>query len=97
LAPTTNTRTKDYLTATQELNQLLIKNKNDGIQTFPVEGDKEKKKQVKKPSAPLMTSQGTWARSNVERAHAFAEHLTLFSRIPQKTNSKRKKRLYNFR
>jgi hypothetical protein len=31
-------------------------------------------KQVKKPSPPLRTSQGTWARSNVEKAHSFAEH-----------------------
>jgi hypothetical protein len=30
--------------------------------------------QVKKPP-PIRTSQGTWARSNVEKAHAFAEHL----------------------
>jgi hypothetical protein len=34
----------------------------------------KKIKQVKKPSAPLRTSQGTGARSNVE-AHAFAEQL----------------------
>jgi hypothetical protein len=32
-------------------------------------------KQVKKPSQPLRTSQGTWARSSVEKAHAFAEQL----------------------
>jgi hypothetical protein len=32
-------------------------------------------KQVKKPIPPLRTSQGTWARSNVEKARAFAEHL----------------------
>jgi hypothetical protein len=32
-------------------------------------------KAVKKPSPPLRTSQGTWARSNIEKAHAFAEHL----------------------
>jgi hypothetical protein len=30
---------------------------------------------VKRPSAPLRTSQGTWARSNVEKAHASVEHL----------------------
>jgi hypothetical protein len=41
---------------------------------LPVEGDQENK-QVKKPSPPLRTSQGTWARSIVEKAHAFAEHL----------------------
>jgi hypothetical protein len=39
-----------------------------------VEGDQENK-QVKKPFPPLRTSQGTWARSNVKKAHAFAEHL----------------------
>jgi hypothetical protein len=31
-------------------------------------------KQIKKTS-PLRTSQGTWARSNTEKARAFAEHL----------------------
>jgi hypothetical protein len=35
-----------------------------------VEGDQEIK-QVKKPSPPLRTSQGTY----VKKAHAFAEHL----------------------
>jgi hypothetical protein len=30
---------------------------------------------LKPPSPPLPTSKGTWARSNVEEAHAFAEHL----------------------
>jgi hypothetical protein len=35
----------------------------------------KKIKQVKKPSPPLRTSQGTWARSNVKKAHASAEHL----------------------
>jgi hypothetical protein len=31
-------------------------------------------KQVKK-LLPLRTSQGTWARNNIEKAHDFAEHL----------------------
>jgi hypothetical protein len=35
----------------------------------------KKIKQVKKPSPRLRTSQVTWARSNVEKARAFAEHL----------------------
>jgi hypothetical protein len=74
-------------TATQKLKQLLNNNKNDCIQTFlqglistkftdysPWKATK-KLKQVKKPSPPLRTSQGTWARSNVEKAHSFAEHL----------------------
>jgi hypothetical protein len=34
----------------------------------------KKIKRIKKHS-PLRTSQGTWARSNVEKAHAFTEHL----------------------
>jgi hypothetical protein len=57
----------------------------------------KKIKQVKKPSPPLRTSQGTWARSNTEKAHAFAEHLANdFSHIPQKMDQKRKMHLYNF-
>jgi hypothetical protein len=75
-------RAKDYLTQ-----QHLNKNKNDYIQTFlqgltPTESTDyslwkaiKKIKQVKKPSPWLRTSQGTWARSNAEKAHAFAEHL----------------------
>jgi hypothetical protein len=35
----------------------------------------KKIKQVNKHSPLLRPSQGTWARSNVEKAHAFAEHL----------------------
>jgi hypothetical protein len=35
----------------------------------------KKLKQGKKPSSPLRTSQGTWARSSVEKAHAFSMHL----------------------
>jgi hypothetical protein len=33
----------------------------------------EKLKQVNKSSS-LRTSQGTWARRSIEKAHAFAEH-----------------------
>jgi uncharacterized protein YktA (UPF0223 family) len=74
-------------TATQEQKQLLNNNKNNCIQTF-LQGLKpteftdysiwkatKKIKEVKKPSPPPRTSQGTWARSNVEKAHAFAKHL----------------------
>jgi hypothetical protein len=35
----------------------------------------KKIKQIKKDSAPLRTSQETWARTNIEKAHAFAKHL----------------------
>jgi hypothetical protein len=67
--------------------RLQIFNKNDRIQTFlqgltPTESTDcslwkatKKIKQVKEPSPPLRASQGTWARSNVEKAHAIAEHL----------------------
>jgi hypothetical protein len=34
----------------------------------------KKIKQVKESSTPLRTSQGTWAKSNVEKAHVFAEY-----------------------
>jgi hypothetical protein len=73
--------------ATQELKQLLNNNKTDCIKTLlqrltPTESTDhslrratKKIKQVKKPSPPLRVSQGTWTRSNVEKAHAFAEHL----------------------
>jgi hypothetical protein len=37
--------------------------------------ENNKIKQVKKYSAPLRTPQGTLARTNTERAHAFAKHL----------------------
>jgi hypothetical protein len=37
--------------------------------------ERKKIKQAKKPSPPLRTSEGTWAKSNGEKAHAFAEHL----------------------
>jgi hypothetical protein len=33
------------------------------------------KRKVKKPSSPRRTSQGTWARSNVEEEQGFAENL----------------------
>jgi hypothetical protein len=39
----------------------------------------KKVKHVKTPSPTLRTSQGTWARNNVEKAHAFAEYSKSFS------------------
>jgi hypothetical protein len=75
------------LCTTQELKQLHINNKNDCIQIFlqgltPTESTDfslwkatKKIEQVKTSSPPLRAYQGTWARSNVEKAHAFAEHL----------------------
>jgi hypothetical protein len=38
-----------------------------------VEGDRKTKTGQK--TSPLMTSQGTWARTNVEKAAVFPEHL----------------------
>jgi hypothetical protein len=94
-------------TATQELKQLLNNNKNDCNETFlqgltPTEATDyslwkatKKIKQVKKPSPPLRTSQGTRARNNVKKAHAFNEHLqTFFSCILQKLNMIGKKHLH---
>jgi hypothetical protein len=47
-----------------------------------VEGDQEIK-QARKLSPPLRTSQGTSARSNFEKAHAFTEHLAkIFEPLP---------------
>jgi hypothetical protein len=78
-------RANDY--STQELKQLLNNRKNDCIQTFlqdlsPTKSTDyslwkatRKLKQATRPSPPLRTPQGAWARSNVEKAHAFAEHL----------------------
>jgi hypothetical protein len=73
--------------ATQELKQLLISNKNDSIRTF-LQGltstestdyslwkTMKKIKQVKEYFAPLRTPQGTWARTNTEKAYTFAKHL----------------------
>jgi hypothetical protein len=54
----------------------------------------KKIKQVKKRSPPLRTSRGTWARSNIENAHAFTAKV--FQPHPTKINLKRKKHLRNF-
>jgi hypothetical protein len=35
----------------------------------------KKIEQTTKSSPPLMAPQGTWARNNAEKAHAFAKHL----------------------
>jgi hypothetical protein len=44
---------------------------------------------LKKSSPPLETSQGTWARSNVEKAHAFAKHLAdVFQPHPSENEEK---------
>jgi hypothetical protein len=85
-------------TATQELKQLL-NNKNYCIQTFlqglkPTESTDyslwkaaKKIKHVKKPP-PLRASQGTWARSNFEKAHTLAEHLAkVFEQHPSENET----------
>jgi hypothetical protein len=60
-------------------------------------GGNQKTKTSQKTSPSIMTSQGTWTRSNFKKAHAFAKHLAdFFSRIPQKMNPKRKRHLFNF-
>jgi hypothetical protein len=73
-------------TATQELKH-LPNNKNYCIQAFlqhlaPTKSTDcslwkatKKIKQIKKPSPPLRTSQGTWARNNIEKGDACTERL----------------------
>jgi hypothetical protein len=47
---------------------------------------------IKKPSAPLRTSQGPWARNNIKKAHAFAEHLAkIFQPHPSENEPKETK------
>jgi hypothetical protein len=88
--------------------QFLSSNKNDCIQTFlqglkPTESTDyslwkatKKIKQLKKP-LPLRKLQGTWEISNVEKAHAFAEHLAnVFQPHPSENYPKRQKHLNNF-
>jgi hypothetical protein len=76
-------------TALHELKQLFNNNKNDCIQTFlqaltPTKSTdcslwktNKKIEEIKTLSPTLKPSQGTWARSNVEKAHAFAENLAI--------------------
>jgi hypothetical protein len=86
-----------------------IKTKNDCIQTFlqgltPIECTDyslwkatKKIKQVKKAPSPLRTLQGTWARSNVNKAHAFTEHLAeVFQPHPSKTEPQKEEALIQF-
>jgi hypothetical protein len=63
---------------------------------FTAESTK-KIKRLKKPSQPLRTSQGTWARSNIEKAHAFGEHLAnVFQLHPSENVPEEEEALYNF-
>jgi hypothetical protein len=61
-----------------------------------VEGDQEIK-QAKKPSPPLRTSQGTWTRSNPEKAHTFDEHLAkVFQPHPSENEPEDEEEAHNF-
>jgi hypothetical protein len=86
--------------ATQDPKQQLHHHKNDGIQKFlhgltPTASTDyspwkttQKLKTVTQPSTPIRTSPGTWARSNAEKAQAFAHHLaTVFKPHPSDPNS----------
>jgi hypothetical protein len=67
--------------AKQKLKEIFNDNKNDCIEIFlqgltPTESTLWKAiKKVKKPSPPLRTLQGTWARNNAAKARDFADHL----------------------
>jgi hypothetical protein len=61
-----------------------------------VDGD-QKTKTGKKNYPLLRTSQATWARSNVEKVHAFAEHLAeVFQPHPSENEPKEEKALTQF-
>jgi hypothetical protein len=63
---------------------------------FLVEGD-QKIKRVAPPSPPLRTRLGTWASSNVEKAHAFTNHLAnVFQPHPSENQQQWTKYLRNF-
>jgi hypothetical protein len=48
----------------------------------------KKHKPVTQTSTPIRTPQGTWARSNAEKAQVFAKHLaTVFQPHPSEPNS----------
>jgi hypothetical protein len=86
--------------ATQELKQLLHYHRNYNIQTFlngltPTTSTDysmwkttKKLKNITQTSTPLRTPQGTWARTNADKAQAFASHLaTVFQPHPPEPNS----------
>jgi hypothetical protein len=86
--------------ASHNLRQLLHQHKNANIQTFlhgltPTASTDyslwkttKKLKTVTQPSLPIRTSQGTWARSNTEKAQAFANHLaSVFQPHPSDSSS----------
>jgi hypothetical protein len=73
--------------ATQDIKQLLRRIKNDRVQTFlqglqPTASTDyslwkvtKNLKRITQPSPPLRTPIRTWANSNIDKAHAFANHL----------------------
>jgi hypothetical protein len=73
-------KAKHYLT--QELKELnnnnfhpnsSVRSCTNRIHWLSLRKATKKRKQVRKPS-PSLRSQGTWTRSNIEKAHGFAEH-----------------------
>jgi hypothetical protein len=84
--------------AARELKQLLNNNRNHNIQTFlkglalrhpptiPY-GRRSKTKQITKSSPPLRTTQGTWARSDIEKANTFAENLANVFQLHRSENA----------
>jgi hypothetical protein len=64
---------------------------------FLVEGDQKKIKRVTQPSPLLRTPLGTWASSNIEKAHAFTNHLAnVFQPHPSENQQQWTKHLRNF-
>jgi hypothetical protein len=64
-------RQRILITATQELEGFIPTESTD----YSLRKATKKTKPGEETSPPLRTSQGIWARSNVEKVHAFTEHL----------------------
>jgi hypothetical protein len=104
---TRHQQAKNYLIGpTQELKQLLHDHKNYNIQTSlngltPTASTDyslwKTTKTVTQTSTPLRTPQGTWARTNADKAQAFANHLaSVFQRHPPEPDSLPKDTLTSF-
>jgi hypothetical protein len=92
------TSKKLFNRATQELKQLLHDHKNYNIQTFlngltPTASTdyslwKTTRNLVTQTSTPLRTPQGTWARTNADKAQASSNHLaSVFQPHPPEPDS----------
>lgn len=91
---------RNFNNAAQNLKRLLREYNNDSIQEYlkqltPSDSEKfslwrplRRMKHVKTPIPPLRLPNGTWAKSNTEKAEAFAHHLSeVFTPFPSNGNN----------